>query len=121
MIAKGSSNDIPTSNALPGATWLFGKRLAVLNFIARKAEADLRCNLVRAREFAESIAMFDGGDREYERSSGMLHAPVVNNAHIIWTMFGYEAFQNATQYLTGLAISLILLEQPTLYCGRPNP
>ena len=65
--------------------------------------------------------MFDGGDREYERSSGMLHALVVNNAHIIWTMFGYEAFQNATQYLTGLAISLILLEQPTLYCGRARP
>ena len=99
------------STAMTGAvTWLFGKRLAVLNFIARKAEADLRCNLVRAREFAESIAMFDGGDREYERSSGMLHALVVNNAHIIWTMFGYEAFQNATQYLTGRAISLFMLE-----------
>ena len=109
------------SHGADPAGWPAAQRAAVEYLIARKAEADLRCNLVRAREFAESIAMFDGGDREYERSSGMLHALVVNNAHIIWTMFGYEAFQNATQYLTGLAISLIMLAKPTLYCGRPNP
>ena len=37
------------SVAMTGAvTWLFGKRLAVLNFIARKYEADLRFNLVRS-------------------------------------------------------------------------
>ena len=32
--------------------------------LVTKCEADLRFNLVRAREFAESIAMFDGGPRE---------------------------------------------------------
>jgi len=49
--------------------------------------------LVRAREFAESIAMFDGGMREYERSRDILNALILNNSNVIWTMFGYEAFQ----------------------------
>lgn len=100
------------SMAMTGAvTWLFGKRLAVLNFIQRKCEADLRFNLVRAREFAESIAMFDGGPREFQRGQVILNELILNNANVIWTMFGYEAFQNGTQYLTGLLPAVLVAPQ----------
>jgi ABC-type uncharacterized transport system fused permease/ATPase subunit len=67
--------------------------------------------LVRAREFAESIAMFDGGAREYERSRGILDNLIGNNSHVIWTMFGYEAFQNSTQYLTAFLPAVLVAPQ----------
>uniref|UniRef100_A0A0C3TZ50 ABC transporter domain-containing protein n=1 Tax=Guillardia theta (strain CCMP2712) TaxID=905079 RepID=A0A0C3TZ50_GUITC len=92
-------------------TWLFGKRLTVLNFIQRKCEADLRFNLVRVRENAESIAMYNGGGRELQTSRSFLSALIANNRNVIWCMFGLEMFQNATQYLTGILPAVLVAPQ----------
>jgi putative ATP-binding cassette transporter len=99
-------------------TWLFGKRLAALNFIKRKCEADLRFSLVRVRENAESIAMYDGGNTELSGSRGLLKKMIENNVQVIWAMFGFEMFQNGTQYLTGLLP--VLLVAPQYLAGEVN-
>ena len=93
-------------------TWLFGKRLAVLKFIALKCEADLRFALVRVRENAESIAMFSGGPRELCTARSLLGALVKNRQASIWVMFGYESFQNATQYITGIILIILRSVRP---------
>jgi len=92
-------------------TLIFGKRLAALNFVKRKCEADLRFALVRVRENAESIAMYNGGERELYGSRGLLQRMIENNLQVIWAMFGFEMFQNATQYLTGLLPALLVAPQ----------
>lgn len=42
-----------------------------------------------------------GGPRELGTAKALLDALVENNRAWIWVMFGYESFQNATQYITG--------------------
>lgn len=48
-------------------TWLthkVGKKLVSLNFVQQKYEADFRFSMMRLRENSESVAFYDGEDRE---------------------------------------------------------
>lgn len=66
---------------------------------------------MRVRENAESIAMFNGGQREMLGARHLLGLLIQNNYQVIWAMFGFEMFQNGTQYLTGLLPALLVAPQ----------
>lgn len=61
--------------------WI-GKPLIALDFHQQRYEADLRFNLVRARENSEQIALLKGGDAEHARLSDRLGA-IIRNWHAI--------------------------------------
>ena len=52
------------------------------------------------------VTLHRGGPRELGTAKALLDALVDNNRAWIWVMFGYESFQNATQYITGTSSSL---------------
>ncbi len=60
-----------------GAFWI-GHPLVKLNFAQQRCEADYRFALIRVRNNAESIAMYDGQKQEETILEGFFHA-VVNN------------------------------------------
>lgn len=52
------------------ATWAIGKRLVGINFNLERYNADFRYRLIRVRENAESIALYEGEPDEARRLSG---------------------------------------------------
>jgi putative ATP-binding cassette transporter len=52
------------------ATWAIGKRLVQINFDLERYNADFRYRLIRVRENAESIALYNGEPDEGRRLSG---------------------------------------------------
>jgi putative ATP-binding cassette transporter len=52
------------------ATWAIGKRLVRINFDLERYNADFRYRLIRVRENAESIALYEGEPDEGRRLSG---------------------------------------------------
>jgi putative ATP-binding cassette transporter len=66
-------------------TMLFGKKLINLNFLQLRKEADLRYGLVHTRDNAESIAFYQGEEREASQVRHRLRNAVANlNLLIGW-------------------------------------
>ena len=59
-------------------TVLLGRPLVSLNFLQQRFEADFRFGLIRVRENAESIALYQGGQEEQQRLSQRFAAVVDN-------------------------------------------
>lgn len=67
-------------------TWIthtVGKKLVSLNFVQQKREADFRFGMIRLREGAESVAFYEGADRERSILSGRLSSLLANMLLII--------------------------------------
>jgi putative ATP-binding cassette transporter len=68
------------------ATHFIGKKLVLLNFEQQKTEANFRYSLVRAREYADAIALAHGGHREL-LSLKDTFSYIVNNW---WSIMRYQ-------------------------------
>ena len=80
-----------------GITHLIGRRLAVLLFGQQKLEADFRYSLVRVRENAEGIALYDGEEDERGRLGDSFGQVFANwfrimrmRKRLLWFSFSYN-------------------------------
>ncbi len=65
-------------------THLIGKPLVALNFEQQKTEAHFRHNLVRVREYSESIALYKGEAVERQSLNGRFSDVLKVTLHMIW-------------------------------------
>ena len=97
-------------------TRLFGSKLMGLHFQALRREADLRFGLVRAREHAESIALYGGAKREAAAARGFLAiVAAVLLRKIAWSR-NLALFTNAYEFATFALPSLIIA--PRYFAGE---
>ena len=97
-------------------TRLFGSKLMGLHFQALRREADLRFGLVRAREHAESIALYGGAKREAAAARGFLTIVAsVLLRKIAWSR-NLALFTNAYEFATFALPSLIIA--PRYFAGE---
>jgi vitamin B12/bleomycin/antimicrobial peptide transport system ATP-binding/permease protein len=89
-------------------TMLLGHRLVGLNFLQLKKEADLRYDLMRIREDAESIAFLRGEAKENARLSGRLVAAVENLKRIMAVNRNLGFFTTGYNYMTQIIPVLIV-------------
>ncbi|KAL3153965.1 hypothetical protein ABBQ32_013522 [Trebouxia sp. C0010 RCD-2024] len=92
-------------------TWIttsaFGKRLMQLHFTTVQREGDLRFDMVRTRENAESIAFYNGEAREMGVASRCLHNLInVGRVRILWSAY-LSLWTNCYSYATILAPAVI--------------
>ena len=80
-----------------GITHLIGRRLAALFFGQQKLEADFRYSLVRVRDNAEGIALYDGEEDERDRLQGNFGRVFANwfkimrmQKRLLWFSFSYN-------------------------------
>lgn len=97
-----------------GVFWL-GRKLPKLHFLQQKREADFRYSMVRLRENAEAIAMYQGEKEEHERFSKRLEATLSN----FWKLtkrqkivMGYSTF-----YMRSAVIMPMLILSPAFFAG----
>ena len=89
-------------------TMVLGHRLVGLNFLQLKKEADLRYDLMRVREEAESIAYRHGEAQEHARLSRRLTAAVENCKRIIAVNRNLGFFTTGYNYMTQIIPVLIV-------------
>lgn len=77
---------------------VFGKGLTVLNYLQLQREANFRFSLVRVRENAESIAFYQGEDKEFSQVAHRFGQAVVNSSKLIWWQLFLSKFQYANSY-----------------------
>ncbi|NES87856.1 MULTISPECIES: ABC transporter ATP-binding protein/permease [Okeania] len=96
----------------------FGKILIPIKKEQLKREANFRFGLVRIRENAESIAFYNGGDREFSYIK-QVFAPVLSiyNKVITWER-NLDIFQNIYNYITWMLPALII--GPRILAGEPG-
>ena len=92
---------------------VFGRKLIHLNVEQLKREANFRFGLVRVRENAEAIALYDGQDQELSILKQRFQSLFSNFNHLIRWQLGLNFFQNGYQYLTFL-LPALLLARPIL-------
>jgi putative ATP-binding cassette transporter len=97
-------------------TAVFGKRLTRLAFEVLQREADLRFDLVRVRENAESIAFYQAQEREARLASNKLQAAVKTTQRQLLIQFWLSLWQNIYTYATILVPSLLLA--PKYFSGE---
>jgi vitamin B12/bleomycin/antimicrobial peptide transport system ATP-binding/permease protein len=79
---------------------LYGRVLIGLNFLQLKREADFRFGLVRVRENAEAIALYQGEDQESSQVKQRFDQAFLNfNKLILWQL-NLNTFQYAYSFLT---------------------
>lgn len=97
-------------------TKFFGSKLMGLHFQALRREADLRFGLVRAREHAESIALYRGAARE----AGAARAALASVAAVLFRRVAWSRnlalFTNAYEFATFCLPSLIIA--PRYFAGE---
>jgi putative ATP-binding cassette transporter len=97
-------------------TKFFGSKLMGLHFQALRREADLRFGLVRAREHAESIALYRGAARE----AGAARAALASVAAVLLKRVAWSRnlalFTNAYEFATFCLPSLIIA--PRYFAGE---
>ena len=97
-------------------TKFFGSRLMSLHFQALRREADLRFGLVRAREHAESIALYRGAVREARAARNALaQVAEVLLRRVAWSR-NLALFTNAYEFATFCLPSLIIA--PRYFAGQ---
>jgi putative ATP-binding cassette transporter len=89
-------------------TILLGRRLVGLNNLQLKTEADLRYELVRTREYCDTIALLHGERRERARIGGRLQSVVENFRAIITVIRNLGFFTVGFKYLVPLLPVLIV-------------
>jgi putative ATP-binding cassette transporter len=97
------------------STLFLGRRLMGLNFVQLKREADLRYEMIRVREHAESIALYHGGTKENGRLRRRLDAVTDNFRRIVAVNRNVAFFTTGYNYLT--AVIPVLVVAP-LYINR---
>jgi len=98
------------------ATGFFGKKLVKLNYLQLQKEANFRFGLVRIRENAESIAFYQGEEREFNQTSQLFQVLYNNfNKLILWQRFYLGMFTNAYGYIP--IILPFLVVGPSVFSG----
>ncbi len=100
------------------STLLLGRRLMGLNFEQLKREADLRYEMIRVREHAESIALYHGGTRENGRLHRRLEWVAENFRRIVAVNRNVGFFTTGFNYLT--AIIPVLIVAPLYFQGKAD-
>lgn len=95
---------------------VFGKPLTALAFHVLKKEADLRFDLVRVRENAESVAFYGADGRESKIAAGRLGAAVAVTRRQILIHAWLSLWQNMYIYATILIPSLLMA--PRYFAGE---
>eukprot|EP00472_Partenskyella_glossopodia_P009995 CAMPEP_0197534940 /NCGR_PEP_ID=MMETSP1318-20131121/48838_1 /TAXON_ID=552666 /ORGANISM="Partenskyella glossopodia, Strain RCC365" /LENGTH=532 /DNA_ID=CAMNT_0043092373 /DNA_START=12 /DNA_END=1610 /DNA_ORIENTATION=- len=86
----------------------FGKRLMELQRTALAREATFRFSLVRVREHAESVAFYNGGEREQGSSDGLFANLVVTLLSQLKWLAGLQLFNSCFQYITFILPPLLI-------------
>lgn len=97
-----------------GVFWL-GRRLPRLNFLQQRKEADYRFALVRLRENAETIALYQGEQEEHQRLGQRLETALQNFWQLVKrqkTVLGYSTFYSRS----AVVVPMILLA-PQFFAG----
>ena len=96
----------------------FGKILIPIKKEQLKREANFRFGLVRIRENAESIAFYNGANREFTYIK-QIFAPVLSiyNKVITWER-NLDIFQNIYDYITWMLPALVI--GPRILAGEPG-
>jgi putative ATP-binding cassette transporter len=97
------------------STLFLGRRLMGLNFEQLKREADLRYEMIRVREHAESIALYHGGTRENGRLHRRLDSVADNFRRIVGVNRNVGFFTTGFNYLT--AVIPVLIVAPLYFAG----
>ena len=101
-------------------TWVtaagFGRRLTVLAFNVLQKEADLRFDLVRVRENAESVAFYGADAREARSAAGRLEEAVAVSRKQVAVHAWLSLWQNIYGYATILIPSLLMA--PKYFSGE---
>jgi vitamin B12/bleomycin/antimicrobial peptide transport system ATP-binding/permease protein len=97
------------------STLFLGRRLMGLNFAQLKREADLRYEMIRVREHAESIALYHGGTKENGRLHRRLDSVVSNFRKIVSVNRNVGFFTTGYKYLE--AVIPVLVVAPLYFNG----
>ncbi len=98
------------------AIGFFGKKLVGIRFDQLKKEADFRFGLVRVRENSESIAFYQGEERESNKLKQLFDGVFRNfNLLILWQELYLGTFSNAYQFLPD--IIPVLAVAPSVLSG----
>jgi putative ATP-binding cassette transporter len=97
-------------------TRVFGAKLMGLHFLALRREADLRFQLVRAREHAESVALYRGAARELAAARAKLADAARTLLRKIEWGRNLALFTNAYEFATFALPSLIIA--PRYFAGE---
>jgi vitamin B12/bleomycin/antimicrobial peptide transport system ATP-binding/permease protein len=100
------------------STLILGRRLMGLNFEQLKREADLRYEMIRVREHAESIALYHGGTREGGRLHRRLDSVAENFRRIVAVNRNVGFFTTGFNYLT--AVIPVLIVAPLYFNGKAD-
>jgi putative ATP-binding cassette transporter len=98
------------------STLFLGRKLMGLNFEQLKREADLRYEMIRVREHAESIALYHGGTKENGRLHRRLDSVVDNLRRIVGVNRNVGFFTTGYNYLT--AVIPVLVVAPLYFAGE---
>eukprot|EP00468_Gymnochlora_sp_CCMP2014_P010513 CAMPEP_0167764206 /NCGR_PEP_ID=MMETSP0110_2-20121227/13875_1 /TAXON_ID=629695 /ORGANISM="Gymnochlora sp., Strain CCMP2014" /LENGTH=681 /DNA_ID=CAMNT_0007651527 /DNA_START=33 /DNA_END=2078 /DNA_ORIENTATION=+ len=90
------------------AVWGFGKQLMELKQTALAREATFRFSLVRVRENAESVAFYNGSDREFKTSQSLFDDLVVTLLSQLSWVAGLDLFNKTFQYVTIILPPLLI-------------
>jgi putative ATP-binding cassette transporter len=90
---------------------VFGERMVSLYYQQRRKEANFRFGLVRVRENAEFIALYNGEKQELGRVQGLFGAVFENYVRLIRWQFCFNFFQYTHSLLMGLLPSILIAPQ----------
>jgi putative ATP-binding cassette transporter len=93
----------------------FGRGLTILNYLQLKKEADFRFSLVRVRENAESIAFYQGEDKERILVEHRFTQAFLNYSKLIWWQLYLSMFQYA--YSNGSYLVPYVVLAPSILAG----
>lgn len=95
--------------------FVFGKVLTAINLEQIEKEASLRFGLIRVKDYAESIAFYQGEKTESKQIKRKLMFAITNFNRLIKWQFGLNIFQNSFQFITMLIPGIILA--PSIFAG----
>ena len=97
------------------SVWI-GYPLIKLNFDKEKYNGDYRYSLIRVRDNAESIAFYDGEEKERSNLSEKFHIVIQNRWKIVRQMLGLDGFNTG---VTQIAMILpLMLQSSRFFAGQ---
>lgn len=94
-----------------------GKRLLNLNFQKLRLEADFRYGLIHVRDNVESIAFYQGEEREESQVRRRLHKLIANNLLLIGWERNLAVFTSAYNYIPMFVLPFVVLA-PDYFSGQ---
>ena len=98
------------------ATYVIGRKLIRLNYEKLQREADFRYSLVRIRDNAESIAFYNGEDREYKSIGNRFNSVIGNMGELNIAQRNLDFFTTSYNYAT--FILPIVVVAPEYFAGN---